>query len=133
MHARLHGGDADAQDRSHLGRRPALDVPHDQGGAIERWHGFEGRAQDEPYVDAPGGVVDGDGPVDDGARMASVSVEYREHLIESELETLTAPAPGLLEGRIGDDPIEPRSEGRLAPERVDLANRVPERVLDDFL
>src|SRR5262249_33659763 len=97
------------------GRRPALDVPHDQGGAIERWHGFEGRAQDEPYVDAPGGVVDGDGPVDDGARMASVSVEYREHLIESELETLTAPAPRLLEGRIGRGSNRPTIRGRTRP------------------
>src|SRR5437667_1052619 len=65
--------------------------------------------------------------------MLAVLVEHRQHFIERDLATSTWPAAKLLVGGIGDDPVEPRAEGRLTPERVDLPDHGPERVLHDFL
>jgi len=36
-------------------------------------------------------------------------------------------------GGVGDDAIDPGSEGRIPPERIDLSDYAPESVLDDLL
>src|SRR5262245_16216498 len=119
---RLHLAHAEAQRLRHVGTRPALDVAHDQDSPIVRRHLLDGRAQGDAYFDTTGGVVDGGRPVDDGRGMPPAAVERRKHLVEAELEVLARSPAGLLEGAVGDDPIEPPSEGRLAPEGVDLAD-----------
>src|SRR5437660_2980131 len=63
----------------------------------------------------------------------AVLVERRQHLIERDFVTSNWPVAKLLVGGIGDDPVEPGAEGRLTPERVDLPDHGPERVLHDFL
>ena len=64
--------------------------------------------------------------------MPPVLVEYREHVVERDLHALALSAPEFMIGAVGDDAVEPGSEGRLAPERVDLADHGQERILDDL-
>src|SRR5262249_7234339 len=50
-----------------------------------------------------------------------------------DLLTLVCPAPQLLVGSVRDDPVEPRCEGGVASEGVDVPHHAPERVLNDLL
>src|SRR5438034_3386813 len=54
----------------------------------------------------------------------------RQHVVEGDLVGLRLPRAELLVGRVRRDAVEPAAERRLALERVDLARRRPERVLD---
>ena len=65
--------------------------------------------------------------------MPTVLVEYRQHLVERDFTTSAWPAAKLLVGGIGDDSVEPGTEGRLTSEGVDFPDHGPERVLHDFL
>src|SRR5262249_12216754 len=78
-------------------------------------------------------VVDDRGPVDDRRGMPPMLVENREPVVLAELDVLSPAVSGLLGGAVDDDPIEPRSEGGLAAERIDTADRATQRILDDFL
>src|SRR2546428_11253997 len=64
---------------------------------------------------------------------SAVLVEQRQHLVERDFATSTWPVAKPLVSGFGDDSVEPGAEGRLAPERVDLLDHGPERVLHDFL
>jgi len=65
--------------------------------------------------------------------MPAVGVEQGQHLVQGQRDARPLPAAGLAKRAIGDDPIEPRSEGRLASERVDLGDGVQEGILEDLL
>jgi len=60
-------------------------------------------------------------------------VDDRKNLVERDLVASVRGAAKLLVGGVGGDPVDPRSQSRSPPERVDLADHVPERVLDGFL
>src|SRR2546425_8492699 len=60
-------------------------------------------------------------------------IEVRQHFVQRHFGATVRAATDLLIGGVGDDAVEPGPEGRLASERVDLADHRPDGVLNDFL
>src|SRR5207253_9211104 len=69
----------------------------------------------------------------DRLRRLPILVERREHLLQRELAVSARATPELLIGGVDDDPVDPRSEGGVPPEGVDLPDHAPERVLHGLL
>src|SRR5690348_17680881 len=62
--------------------------------------------------------------------MAVVLVEGGPYLVQRAIRSARVLTPEFPVGAIGHDPVEPRAEGRVTPERVDLPDHAPERLLD---
>src|SRR2546425_11501245 len=65
--------------------------------------------------------------------MAPILMERGQNFVERDIdECLWTPA-NLLVGGVADDPVDPGSEGRVTPERIDLPHHVPDRILAALL
>src|SRR2546428_7212845 len=133
VRATLRIGDGDAQRLRHLDIRQTFNIVKDEGGAVVQRQLVDRRGQRHAQFGLARWVLHARRPVGDRRRVLAVLVERRQYLIERDFVTSTWPVAKLLVGGIGNDPVEPGAEGRLTPERVDLPDHGPERVLHDFL
>src|SRR3989441_6892790 len=113
--------------------RETYDIVQDEYGAVVRRQLVDRRGQRHTQFGLAGLVVQARRPVGDRRGVLAVLVEQREGLVERDVAASVSPAAELLVGGVGDDAVEPGAEGRLTPERVDLPDHGPERVLHDFL
>src|SRR5439155_17555905 len=111
----------------------ALHVGQDDHGAVMGRELFERRIQRGPKLGLHGRVAGARRPVADRLSMTPVLVEGGKDLVQRDVVAPARAAAKLLVGGVGGDPVDPRSQRRIPPERVDLADHVPERVLDGFL
>src|SRR5262249_29192219 len=65
--------------------------------------------------------------------MAPILVERRQSFVERQIHEGSWASADLVVSGIADDPIEPGSEGRVTPERINLADDAQEGVLDGVL
>ena len=65
--------------------------------------------------------------------MAAILIERRQNFVERDIAECPWTSADLLVGGVADDPVDPGSEGRVAPERIDLPHHAPKRILDSFL
>src|SRR5438128_6675265 len=133
VRATLRIGDGDAQRLRHLDIRQTFNIVKDEGGAVVQRQLVDRRGQRHAQFGLARWVMHARRPVGDWRGVLAVLVEHWQHLIERDFATSTGPVAKLLVSGIGDDPVEPGAEGRLTPERVDLPDHGPERVLHDFL
>src|SRR5205807_38583 len=79
------------------------------------------------------GVVEARRPVSERARMAPILVERGQNFVERDIDECLWTSANLFVGAVADDPVDPGSEGRVTPERIDLPHHAPERILDGLL
>src|SRR5215467_13640191 len=65
--------------------------------------------------------------------MTPILLERGYNFFERDIDERLWTSAGLLVGSVTHDPVEPGSEGRVSPERVDLPHHAPERILNGFL
>src|SRR5690242_21006771 len=65
--------------------------------------------------------------------MTAIVIERRQNFVERDIAECPWTSADLLIGGVADDAVDPGSEGRVTPERIDLPHRVPKRILDSFL
>src|SRR5438876_8143693 len=64
--------------------------------------------------------------------MAPILIERRQSFVERHIDEGPWTSADLFVSGIADDPVDPGSEGRVTPERVNLADHAQDRVLDGF-
>src|SRR5262245_35076683 len=64
--------------------------------------------------------------------MTPILIEQRQSFVERDTDDGSWTSANLFVSGIADDPVDPGSEGRVTPERVNLADHPQEGVLDDF-
>src|SRR5215475_11066738 len=64
--------------------------------------------------------------------MTPILIEQRQSFIERDTDDGSWTSADLFVSGIADDPVDPGSEGRVTPERVNLADHAQEGVLDGF-
>src|SRR5215470_876763 len=64
--------------------------------------------------------------------MTPIFIEQRQSFVERDTNDGSWASADLFISGIGDDPVDPGSEGRVTPERVNLADHAQEGVLDGF-
>src|SRR5215467_1376561 len=62
--------------------------------------------------------------------MAPILIERRQSFVERHIHEGSWTSTDLFVSGIADDPVDPGSEGRVAPERVNLTDHAQEGVLD---
>src|SRR5215470_9907681 len=62
--------------------------------------------------------------------MAPILIERRQSFVERYIDEGSWTSTDLFVSGIADDPVDPGSEGRVTPERVNLADHAQEGVLD---
>src|SRR5438132_10644244 len=65
--------------------------------------------------------------------MAPILVERGQNFVERDIDECLWTSANLFVGAVADDPVDPGSEGRVTPERIDLPHHAPERILDGLL
>src|SRR5438445_13236980 len=69
--------------------------------------------------------------------MAPILVERGQNFVERDVERdideCLWTSANLFVGAVADDPVDPGSEGRVTPERIDLPHHAPDRILDALL
>jgi len=65
--------------------------------------------------------------------VAPILIERRQSFVERHPDEVSWTSADLFVSGIGDDPVDPGSEGRVTSERVNLADHAQEGVLDGFL
>src|SRR5437879_13211172 len=65
--------------------------------------------------------------------MAPILVERGQNFVERDIDECLWTSANLFVGGVADDPVDPGSEGRVPPERIDLPHHAPERILDGLL
>src|SRR5262245_23667616 len=65
--------------------------------------------------------------------MTPLLIEQRQSFVERDADDGSRTSADRFVSGIADDPVDPGSEGRVTPERIDLADDAQEGVLDGFL
>src|SRR5207249_11238144 len=65
--------------------------------------------------------------------MAPILVERGQNFVERDIDECLWTSANLFVGAVADDSVDPGSEGRVTPERIDLPHHAPERILDGLL
>ena len=133
MSTDLRRRNGDPQGLGDLAHRQPFDVTQDRHGPVVSRELGDCRAQQNAKLCLHRRVVDARRPVADDAGMAPIFMERRQNFVERDIDEGPWASADLLVGGVADDPVDPGSEGRVSPERVDLANDAPERILNDFL
>src|SRR5207244_4918791 len=78
-------------------------------------------------------VIDARRPVREHAGMTPILSEWGQNFVDGDLEECLWTSANRPIGGVADDPVDPGSEGRVTPERIDLPHHAPERILDGLL
>src|SRR5215467_9040715 len=65
--------------------------------------------------------------------MAPILIERRQSFVERDMDEGSGTSADLFVSGIAGDPVDPGSERRVTPERVDLPHDAPEGILDGIL
>ena len=133
MDARLCGRYGDSHRGRDLGHRQAFHVAEDDDGTVMRRKFSDRRVQRGPKLGPHRRVFDARRPVRDRIGLLPILMEQGNDLVQRDLGGSVRVVPQLVVGGVGDDPVNPRAEGRITPESLDLSDHAQQRVLHDLL